>query len=41
MLRAGANESIWRKWYEDNEPEQLAIPDYETRIREIVGIGPF
>ena len=41
MLRAGANESIWRKWYEDNEPEQLAIPDYETRISENVEIGPF
>ena len=36
-----ANESIWRKWYEDNEPEQLAIPDYETRISENVEIGPF
>merc|ERR1711981_140010 len=36
-----ANESIWRKWYEGNEPEQLAIPDYETRISENVEIGPF
>merc|ERR1712167_274984 len=35
-----ANESIWRKWYEDSEPEQLAIPDYETRISENVEIGP-
>jgi len=36
-----ANESTWRRWYEDNEPEQLAIPDYESRIAENTEIGPF
>ena len=36
-----ANEAIWRRWYEDNEPEQMAIPDYETRIAENAEIGPF
>ncbi|ETN06717.1 hypothetical protein PPTG_12758 [Phytophthora nicotianae INRA-310] len=23
------SENIWRKWFEDNEPERLAVPDYE------------
>ncbi|KAG1713125.1 hypothetical protein DVH05_028501 [Phytophthora capsici] len=23
------SESAWRKWFEDNEPERLAVPDYE------------
>ncbi|KAG2951559.1 Dynein gamma chain, flagellar outer arm [Phytophthora cactorum] len=22
-------ENVWRKWFEDNEPERLAVPDYE------------
>ncbi|CAM9612971.1 unnamed protein product, partial [Ectocarpus sp. 12 AP-2014] len=35
------NESMWRRWYEDNEPESIAIPDYENRILEQVSIGPF
>ncbi|KAG9402276.1 hypothetical protein AC1031_006904 [Aphanomyces cochlioides] len=26
------NESSWRRWYEDNEPEKLPIPDYETLL---------
>ncbi|CAN0327606.1 unnamed protein product, partial [Laminaria digitata] len=29
------------RWYEDNEPESIAIPDYENRILEQVSIGPF
>ncbi|KAH8056491.1 dynein light chain binding protein [Aureococcus anophagefferens] len=36
-----ANEAIWRRWYEDNEPEQMAVPDYETKIAENLEIGPF
>mmetsp|Transcript_15052 Transcript_15052/g.14432 ORF Transcript_15052/g.14432 Transcript_15052/m.14432 type:complete len:1794 (-) Transcript_15052:1278-6659(-) len=36
-----ANESMWRRWYEDNEPEAMNIPDYETRISEVSVIGPF
>ncbi|DBA03213.1 TPA: hypothetical protein N0F65_003933 [Lagenidium giganteum] len=24
------SESYWRKWYEDNEPERLPIPDYDS-----------
>jgi len=36
-----ANEAIWRRWYEDNEPETMAIPDYENRLAEQAEIGPF
>merc|ERR1711871_43295 len=25
-----ADEAMWRRWYEDNEPENIGIPDYET-----------
>jgi len=35
------NEIIWRTWYEDNEPENRAIPDYDSRIAEQADIGPF
>lgn len=37
-----ANEAMWRRWYEDNEPEAMNIPDYESRLAEVPnGIGPF
>ncbi|GMH89960.1 hypothetical protein TrVE_jg7050 [Triparma verrucosa] len=36
-----ANEAMWKRWYEDNEPEQMAIPEYEQRIAEQADIGPF
>lgn len=36
-----ANEAAWRKWYEDNEPELLPIPDYETSLTETIATGPF
>lgn len=36
-----SNESMWRRWYEDNEPEQIGIPDYEAKIADIPVIGPF
>lgn len=29
------------RWYEDNEPESIAIPDYENRILEQVCGVPF
>jgi dynein heavy chain, axonemal len=33
---------MWRRWYEDNEPESIALPDYENRILEQADtIGPF
>ncbi|CAM9799127.1 unnamed protein product [Ectocarpus fasciculatus] len=36
-----SNEAMWRRWYEDNEPEAINIPDYESRIAEVKDIGPF
>ena len=30
-----ANEAAWRRWYEDNEPEQLRLPDdYDARLAD-------
>lgn len=26
------NEPAWRKWYDENEPESVPIPDYDERI---------
>jgi len=37
-----ANEAMWRRWYEDNEPEAISIPEYETKIADAPdGQGPF
>ena len=36
-----ANEAMWKRWYEDNEPEQMPIPDYEVRLAENHETGPF
>lgn len=36
-----ANEAMWRRWYEDNEPENIGIPDYETKIAEVAHVGAF
>lgn len=36
-----SNEGMWRRWYEDNQPETVMIPDYETRIAENETIGPY
>jgi dynein heavy chain len=35
------NEGMWRRWYEDNEPESMAIPDYDQRLLDQQEIGPF
>ena len=36
-----ANEAMWKRWYEDNEPERMSIPDYEQKISDQTDIGPF
>jgi len=36
-----SNEAAWRRWYEDNQPEQLMIPEYERRIQDEDHVGPF
>jgi dynein heavy chain len=35
-----SNEAMWRRWYEDNEPENIAIPDMEQRLADEKS-GPF
>ncbi|CDJ43280.1 hypothetical protein ETH_00008820 [Eimeria tenella] len=35
----GKNESAWKKWMEDNEPENLPIPDYEDRLKCLKNLG--
>lgn len=36
-----ANENMWKRWYEDNEPEQISIPDYEQKILDQGNSGSF
>eukprot|EP00949_MAST-11_sp_MAST-11-sp1_P002825 g2825.t1 len=26
------SEAIWKRWYEENEPEKLIVPDYDSRL---------
>merc|ERR1712048_934244 len=35
------NEATWRKWYDENEPEGVPVPDYEERINMERTLGPF
>jgi dynein heavy chain len=30
--RIARNEQIWKKWIDENEPENTPIPDYEEKI---------
>jgi len=39
--RMVSNESAWKRWYEDNQPEQVPIPDYEQRLKDQPDIGSF
>ena len=39
--RIGRTEQIWRKWIEENEPENIPVPDYEERISADQNIGHF
>lgn len=36
-----SNETMWKRWYESNEPEQIPIPDFDQKISEESEIGPF
>eukprot|EP00941_MAST-03F_sp_MAST-3F-sp1_P001388 g1388.t1 len=38
-IRAG--ESIWKQWYEENAPENLPIPDYDSQLQNIPATGAF
>jgi len=35
------NELAWRTWFDENEPESCAVPDYEERIVMERTVGPF
>ena len=37
----GKNENIWRKWYDENEPENCVVPDYENKLIQDVSTGAF
>jgi len=35
------NEAVWRRWYEDNEPDALPVPDYDMSITDNKEVGPW
>merc|ERR1712039_952482 len=35
------NEANWRKWFDENDPESVPVPDYEERIGMERTMGPF
>ena len=39
--RITRNEPAWRKWIDENEPENTPIPDYEDKITADQNIGHF
>jgi dynein heavy chain len=34
-------DAVWRRWFEDNEPERLPIPDMEQSLKENKETGPW
>jgi hypothetical protein len=30
--RIARNETTWRKWIDENDPENIPVPDYEEKI---------
>jgi dynein heavy chain len=39
--RIARNEQTWRKWIDENEPENTPVPDYEEKIQGDQNIGHF
>jgi dynein heavy chain len=35
------NEAAWKRWYSDNEPERMPLPDYQQKVDAESDIGPF
>merc|ERR1719424_226768 len=35
------NEVAWRKWFDENDPESVPVPDYEERLVMEKGLGHF
>ena len=39
--RINRNEQYWRKWIDENDPENFPVPDYEEKISGDQNIGHF
>ena len=39
--RIARNEQTWRKWIDENEPENITVPDYAEKINADQNIGHF
>lgn len=39
--RIQRNDTVWRSWIEENEPEGVTIPDYQEKIQADPNIGSF
>jgi len=39
--RVNRNEQLWKKWIDENEPENVPVPDYEEKISADQNIGHF
>jgi dynein heavy chain len=39
--RIQRNDQVWRSWIEENEPENVPVPDYEEKISADANIGAF
>jgi len=39
--KIGRNEATWKKWIDENEPENTPIPDYAEKISADANIGHF
>jgi dynein heavy chain len=39
--RIQRNDTVWRNWIEENEPENTTVPDYEEKISADPNIGSF
>ena len=35
------NDLGWRKWFDESEPENCPVPEYEDRIVVLRNLGPF
>ena len=35
------NKTMWKKWYKENQPEEVPMPDYNQRLKDQNDIGLF
>jgi dynein heavy chain len=36
-----SNKTMWKKWYKENQPKEIPIPDYKQRLKDQIDIDPF